>query len=264
MPSSVRGPPRDVCDFCCAKNHANTACPVCKRFRERDRDQSVLETSAVEEQDAEPTDKRRRQEERRVVTAPRRPSQARAALQSTGAVAHEDCPQRSRIAGPPVAKKVRGDGDSAGDTVEPQEPDTAPDAQTSTPWRPTDIDTLTSTPLPALWQEAPVLIEMCFICGKEPEPDMGGWYKQPFRRRPTDFDASLHNCCRRKYGCLWSRGHSMSGSSTRSRSSLALGPTLGRREKEPKAFRTPLASCVVGPQRRSRRVLKPSRPCWPS
>ena len=73
-----------------------------------------------------------------------------------------------------------------------QEPDTAPDAQTSTPWRPTDIDTLTSTPLPALWQEAPVLIEMCFICGTEPEPEMGSWSKQHFRRKPTDFDASLH------------------------------------------------------------------------
>ena len=62
-----------------------------------------------------------------------------------------------------------------------QEPDTAPDAQTSTPWRPTDIDTLTLTPLPVLWQEAPVLIKMCFICGTEPKPEMGSWSKQHFR-----------------------------------------------------------------------------------
>ena len=37
-----------------------------------------------------------------------------------------------------------------------------------------------------------MLIEMCFICGTEPEPEMGSWSKQHFRRKPTDFDASLH------------------------------------------------------------------------
>ena len=37
-----------------------------------------------------------------------------------------------------------------------------------------------------------MLIEMCFICGTEPEPEMGSWSKQHFRRKPTDFDVSLH------------------------------------------------------------------------
>ena len=73
-----------------------------------------------------------------------------------------------------------------------QGPGTAPDAQASSLWCPTDIDTLTLTPLPALGQEAPVLIEMCFICGAEPDPEMGSWYNQHFRKKPTDFDANLH------------------------------------------------------------------------
>ena len=139
-----------------------------------------------------------------------------------------------------------------------------------------------------------MLIEMCFICGTEPDPEMGSWYNQHFRKKPTDFDANLHgaavhdvsaglscNNCRnkaRRAGGLAQLLSSklrlpmvartldvttMSGSSTQSRSSLALGPMLGRREKESKAFRTPLPSCVIGFQRRSSRVLKPSRPCWP-
>ena len=37
-----------------------------------------------------------------------------------------------------------------------------------------------------------MLIEMCFICGAEPDPEMGSWYNQHFRKKPTDFDANLH------------------------------------------------------------------------